>query len=123
MRRRSRLAGLVLLMAVSLVGATSHALYLASIGPAECCRSHCHRGTTTSDADAARCCTTHLSVVPSGLGPTSPGVQHALVATIDPTPSGMLGLDVGRVSAPAPAITGRASPPGSLLASHTSLLV
>jgi hypothetical protein len=122
-RHRSKLAGLVLLIAVSLVGSTSYALYLTSIGPAECCRSHCHRGKATADADAARCCTTHLSVVPSGLGPTAPDVHHVLVAAIDTTPSTLAGLDTGTSFTLPRAITGRASPPGSLLASHTSLLV
>jgi hypothetical protein len=122
-RQRSKLAGLVLLISVSLVGSTSYALYLTSIGPAECCKSHCHRGKATADADAARCCTTHLSVVPSGLGPTAPAMAHALVATIDTTPSALAGLAAGTWLAPAPSITGRASPPGSLVASHTSLLV
>jgi hypothetical protein len=121
--RRSTLAGLVLLIATSLVGSTSYALYLTSIGPAECCRSHCHRGKATGAGDAARCCTTHLSVVPSGLGPKAPDVQHVLVTTMDAAPPLVLDLDAGASMAPSPGITGRASPPGSLVAAHTSLLV
>jgi hypothetical protein len=50
-------------------------------------------------------------------------VEHVLVATIDPTRSPVVVPDPGSALAPPPAITGRASPPGSLVASHTSLLV
>lgn len=125
MKRRgtSSLSALVLLIGISLLGSSSYARYLTTLGPAECCRSHCHHGQATSDADADRCCSTHLSVLPSALGPAGTDLHHALVAlvTLVPLASTMPGDRAHGV--PSPSVRLRGSPPGSLLAAHTSQLV
>ena len=78
--RPAFLTAVILAIGLSLCGSTTYARYLSTIGPAECCRSHCHRGAPATDAD--RCCTVHLSVLPAALGPTAPDVQHALGAFV-----------------------------------------
>jgi hypothetical protein len=114
---------LVLLIGLSLVGSTSYALYLTTIGPAECCRSHCHHGHPTSKADADRCCATHLSVVPSALGPAAPDVSHALVASATTMPVVFSAPPIVHTMAPSPGVRLRGSPTGSLVAAHTALLI
>jgi hypothetical protein len=113
---------MIFTIALSLVGSTSHALYLASMGPKACCTSHCHRGKATNDGDAARCCATHLGVLPAALAKAVPDVQHAFatVGTAAPSPS-FTAPATGSV-APAPTVSRRGSPPGSLVAAHTALL-
>ncbi len=120
--RPSTLAAMILAIALSLVGSTSQALYLGSLGPKACCKSHCHRGAATTGADAERCCTTHLGVLPSALAAKAPDLQHAFAAVgIDaPAPSPLV-VTVAPL-APASAVLERGSPPGSLVAAHTALL-
>ena len=119
--RLSTLAALILAIGLSLVGSTTYARYLSTIGPAECCRSHCHRGAPETDAD--RCCTVHLSVLPAALGPTAPDVQHALGAFVAWIPAPVPSLLSAPATAPARVVTLRGSPPSTLVAVHAALLV
>ena len=124
-RPRARiLAALMLVIGVSLVGSTSYARYLETIGPRECCRSHCHRGKSTAADDAARCCTVHLSVLPAALGAGAPDLHHVFTALGAAAPLALL--------APTPVdaepvallrATLRGSPPTTLVALHSTLLI
>lgn len=112
---------MIFAIALSFVGSTSHALYLGSMGPKACCKSHCHHGKATTGSDAERCCATHLGVLPSGLGAKAPDIDHVFAAVgtamLAPVPTTLASAPL----APAPAVLGRGSPPGSLVAAHTSL--
>ena len=119
--RRSTLAAVILAIGLSLCGSTTYARYLSTIGPAECCRSHCHRGAPATDAD--RCCTVHLSVLPAALGPTAPDVQHALGAFVAWIPAPAPSLRAAPATAPARVVTLRGSPPSTLVAVHAALLI
>ena len=114
---------MILAIALSFVGSTSHALYLGSMGPKECCKSHCHRGKATTGADAERCCATHLGVLPSGLAGKVPDLPHAFVAVGTAAPALLATAPAPVRLAPAPTVLGRGSPPGSLVAAHTALLI
>ncbi len=118
--RPSTLAAIVLALAVSLIGSTSSALYLSSMGPKECCKSHCPR--SKADADAARCCTTHLGVLPSALAKAAPDLDHAFAAVGTAAPAFVMTAPARVAFGPAPSVLGRASPLGSLVAAHTALL-
>ena len=119
--RFSTLTALILAIGLSLVGSTTYARYLSTIGPAECCRSHCHRGAPETDAD--RCCTVHLSVLPAALGPTTSDVQHVLVASVAVLPPTVDTIVTDRVATPARVVTLRGSPPTTLVAVHAALLI
>jgi hypothetical protein len=119
--RLSTLMALILAIGLSLVGSTTYARYLSTIGPAECCRSHCHRGVPDTDAD--RCCTVHLSVLPAALGPTAPDVQHALGAFVAWMPAPAPSLLADPATTPARIVTLRGSPPSTLVAVHAALLI
>ncbi len=116
-------ASLIAALMLTLVTSTSFGLYLASIGPAECCRSHCRCGSDAAGDDADRCCATHLGVVPAGLGATATDVQHTLTVSLATIPAVVLPWPAMAPAFPGPATSGRASPLLSLLASHTALLI
>jgi hypothetical protein len=119
--RPSTLAALVFALALSLVGSTSSALYLSSMGPKQCCKSHCPR-KARADADAARCCAAHLGVLPSALAKAAPDLDHAFAAVGSAAPAVVIWAPVVVAFVPAPSVLGRGSPPGSLVAAHTALL-
>ena len=125
MRRFSAfaLAAIIVTVTTSLVGSTTAAAYLAAIGPKDCCRTHCHRGETTSDADANRCCTVHLGVLPSALGPTSNDLHHVVATLVTMTPPPFAVVLPAVVTVPAPLVMLRGSPPGTLVAAATQLLL
>ena len=124
MRHRSTpiVTALAFGLALSLVGATSYARYLSSIGPAACCQSHCPRSHGTAKGGAARCCSTHLGVLPAGLATTGPDVQHAFGAAHVTAPLPAIAW-TGTIRVPSATVIARGSPPGSLVASHTALLI
>jgi hypothetical protein len=117
------LAALVLTVGISLVGSTSYARYLSAIGPAECCKSHCHRGAVSSDADADRCCSVHLGVVPAGLGPTTPAGHLVVALHATAVPTTLTAPIVVGPTVPAIPVMLRGSPPTTLVAVATSLLI
>jgi hypothetical protein len=118
----STLAALVVTLTIAVAGSTSAAAYLTALGPKACCRTHCHRGQTTTDGDASRCCTTHLGVLPSALGPTSSDLQHMVAALVTMTAAPFVVGPV-EVAGPVPLVLLRGSPPGSLVAASTQLLL
>jgi hypothetical protein len=117
------LAAIIATLTIALVSSTSAAAYLAAVGPKECCRTNCHRGQTTSDADANRCCTTHLGVLPSALGPTSNDVHQVVATIVAMTPPPFAVVLPDAVAVPASAVRLRGSPPGTLVAASTQLLI
>ncbi len=117
------LAAVVATLVLTLVGATSAAAYLTALGPKDCCRSTCHRGQSTSDTDAERCCTSHLGVLPSALGPTAPDVVHVVAQLVTTTPITFEIVPTAEVGRPAPPVMLRGSPPGTLVSAHTALLI
>lgn len=119
----SALTAIVATIVFTLVGATSAAAYLTTLGPVECCRSTCHRGQATSPADADRCCTSHLGVLPSALGPTAPDLAHVVATLVTLVPVAIAVVPSTEVARPAPVVMLRGSPPGSLVAAHTALLI
>ena len=125
MRRFSAsvLATLIVAVTFSLVASTSSAAYLRTLGPKDCCRSTCHRGQATTDTDANRCCSTHLGVLPSALGPTSNDFQHVVttLGAVVPTPFAVVAPAV--VALAPPTVMLRGSPPGSLVAAAVQLLI
>ena len=120
--RPSTLTALIFTLALSLVGSTSSALYLDSMGPKQCCKSHCPRSKARADADADRCCATHLGVLPSALAKSAPDLDHAFAAVGISAPAAAVMAPTLVSRAPAPSVVGRGSPPGSLVAVHTALL-
>lgn len=116
------MTALVFGLALSLVASTSYARYLRSIGPAACCQSHCPRGHGGTGADADRCCSTHLGVVPDGLAAGAPDAHHAVSAVYVAVPVVVVPWTTATLI-PSVEVVGRGSPPGSLLASHTALLI
>jgi hypothetical protein len=121
--RPSTLAALVFALALALVGSTSSALYLSSMGPKQCCKSHCPLSKARADADADRCCATHLGVLPSALAKAAPDLDHAFAAVGTAAPALVVrAVPAGVAFVPAPSVLGRGSPPGSLVAAHTALL-
>lgn len=117
------LAALVLTIGISLVGSTSYARYLGTIGPKECCKSHCHHGANPTAADADRCCSVHLGVVPSGLGPTTPAGHLLVTMHATAVPTTLLVPIAATTSVPALPVRLRGSPPTTLLAVSTALLI
>lgn len=120
--RPSTLAALVFAVALSLVGSTSSALYLSSMGPKQCCKSHCPRSKARADADADRCCASHLGVLPSALAKAAPDLDHAFAAVGTAAPAVVITAPALVSYVPSPSVLGRGSPPGSLVAAHTALL-
>jgi hypothetical protein len=114
-------AAIIVTVTTTLVGSTSAAAYLAAIGPKECCRTNCHRAATPTDADASRCCTVHLGVLPSALGPTSDDLQHVVATLVTMTPPPFAIVVPAAVDVPAPVVMLRGSPPGTLVAAATQL--
>jgi hypothetical protein len=110
-------------LGIALIGSTSQALYFTSIGPKECCRSHCHRGQATSDADADRCCAVHLGVLPAALAATTPDLHHVFAAVGTVAPAVVHAAPIDLSVGPAPNVLRRGSPPGTLVAAHTALLI
>lgn len=119
----SALTAIVATIVFTLVGATSAAAYLTTLGPAECCRSTCHRGQPTSNTDADRCCMSHLGVLPSALGPTAPDQAHVVATLVTTVPVPIAVVPPTEVLRPAPLVMLRGSPPGTLVAAHTALLI
>lgn len=125
MRRCSApaLAAVILTLTLTLVWSSTAAAYLATLGPKSCCSSTCHRGKPTSDADANRCCRTHLGVLPSALGPTAPDVQHVVATLVTVVPVPFTVVVPRLVDLLAPTVMLRGSPPGTLVAAATQLLI
>ena len=116
MQRRSIKLALVLagVLSCSLVTGTSVAYYRASIGPKQCCNSHCrHRMPART---AAQCCRTHPGVTPATVAKVAaPDVAApAFCAVVVPCRS----LPVAVVP---PRLDERGPPGGTLVAQHTSL--
>ncbi len=124
-RPRARiLAALIFTIGVALVSSTSYARYLETIGPKECCRSHCHRGQDGTTADAERCCTVHLSVLPAALGAGTPDLHHlftALGTTVATALLAPMAIDAEPVALLRATLRG--SPPTTLVALHSTLLI
>jgi hypothetical protein len=117
-RRRSlRLAALLGgVLACSLVASTSWALYLTSMGPEQCCKSHC--GHPMPRQAAERCCRTHLTAAPAVVAKVAAPDHVALPppAVVMPAPVAATSVAVVTIGSDL-----RAPPGGSLLTQRTSL--
>jgi hypothetical protein len=112
---------LAALIGCSLISGTSFARYRAAMGPETCCKTRCHhhhqhhsRGT-----EAKRCCAAHLSILPQA---ASKDVSPALAWLPASAPAPVMSCVAA--GGPPTIVTdhdGR-SPPGTLLAHHTSAL-
>lgn len=109
------------IVASSLVGGTSYALYRVAMGPEQCCKMHCRH--PMQGYAAQRCCATHLAVTAAAGTADAPAKKAASLA---PSYAGTLPV----LAPPAPmdpelrvARDGRGPPGGSLVARHVSLLV
>ncbi len=101
-------------LACSLVASTSFAFYRASMGPAQCCKSHCRHHMPKQAAE--QCCRTHADLGSSAAGTITPhdAVAPALTVAVAPVIGSPLAI-------PASGGARRGPPGGTLLAQHTSL--
>src|SRR5713101_4238481 len=70
---RPAVALLVGTLACLLVSTTSYALYRTSMGPEQCCKSHCPHSRGSGDAE--RCCRSNLQLFPAVVSKNA--VAHA----------------------------------------------
>jgi hypothetical protein len=122
-RPKTRLAGLLTIaLVVSFACGTACAMQRRAMGPMQCCKINCQHEGMPKQADAQRCCQSHLTALPTATGTGLKSLAAvavpvgAFTSAVVPPPPVALAQHL-RVARAAPA-----SRAPTLLSLHTSLL-